>query len=153
APRTGKHVAVVGSGPAGIGAAERLARLGHHVVMFEAWPEPGGVLLYGIPDFKQNKPAVARKFEDLDALGVELRTGTRVGDDLEWTALRDEFDAVFLGFGASEGATLGIPNEDAEGVYSATPFLVRANLEPEQLSEEHRHPLPPVRRVVVIGGG
>ncbi|MPZ98172.1 MAG: NAD(P)-binding protein [Dehalococcoidia bacterium] len=153
APSTGKRVAVVGSGPAGIGAAERLARLGHGVVMFEAWPEPGGVLLYGIPDFKQNKPAVARKFDDLRYLGVELRTSVRIGEDLEWTALRDEFDAVFLGFGASEGATLGIPNEDAAGVYSATPFLVRANLEPAQLAEQYRHPLPPMRRVVVVGGG
>ncbi len=150
---SGKRVAIVGSGPAGIGCAERLARAGHAVVIFEAWPEPGGVLLYGIPDFKLNKPAVARKFDELRRLGVEVRTNTRIGTDLPFEQLRSEFDAVFLGYGASEGSRLGIPGEDAPGVYQATEFLVRANLEPEQLPEEMRAPLPTFESVVVIGGG
>ncbi|MDA0364578.1 MAG: NAD(P)-dependent oxidoreductase [Chloroflexi bacterium] len=153
APSTGKRVAVVGTGPAGIAAAERLAHAGHAVVMFEAWPEPGGVLLYGIPTFKQNKPAITRKFEELAALGVEVRCGVEVGRDLTWEALHAEYDAVFLGFGAPVGAALGIPNEDAPGVHLATPFLVRANLEPALLGDGYAEPLPIVRRVVVVGGG
>ena len=150
---TGRRVAVVGSGPAGIGCAERLARAGHAVTIIEAWPEPGGVLLYGIPDFKLNKPAVARTFEHLRALGIEVRCGVRVGVDLPFEQLRAEFDAIFLGYGAAEGARLGIPGEDAPGVLEATEFLVRANLEAEQLTPELREPLPAFQNVVVIGGG
>ena len=153
AASTGKRVAVVGSGPAGIAAAERLAKAGHAIVMFEAWPEPGGVLLYGIPTFKQNKPAVTRKFDELAALGVELRCGVEVGRDVSFEELRSGFDAVFLGFGAPVGAALGIPNEGAPGMHLATPFLVRANLEPARLGAAYAEPLPPVRRVAVIGGG
>jgi glutamate synthase (NADPH/NADH) small chain len=150
---TGKRVAIVGSGPAGIGCAERLARAGHAVTIFEAWPEPGGVLLYGIPDFKLNKPAVERKFEQLRALGIEVRCSVRVGQDLPFDQLRADFDAVFLAYGASEGARLGIPGEDAEQVFPATEFLVRANLDPDQLPEDLREPLPAMSNVVVIGGG
>lgn len=152
-PPSGKRVAIVGSGPAGIGCAERLARAGHAVTIFEAWPEPGGVLLYGIPDFKLNKPAVARKFEQLKGLGVTVRAGTQVGTDVTFEELRAGFDAVFLAYGASEGSHLGIPAEDAPGVYEATEFLVRANLDLEQLPAELREPLPPFGSVVVIGGG
>ncbi|MFN8638738.1 MAG: FAD-dependent oxidoreductase [Dehalococcoidia bacterium] len=153
AAASGKRVAIVGSGPAGIGCAERLARAGHAVTIFEAWPEPGGVLLYGIPDFKLNKPSVERKFAQLKALGVEVRTGVRVGVDVAFEQLRSEYDAVFLAYGASDGSHLGIPGEDALGVYEATEFLVRANLDPEQLPEDLRAPLPAFRSVVVIGGG
>jgi glutamate synthase (NADPH/NADH) small chain len=153
APATGKRVAVVGSGPAGIGAAERLALAGHHVVIYEAWPEPGGVLLYGIPTFKQNKPAVARKFDDLRALGVEVRCGVDVGRDVSWEQLESEHDAIFLGFGAPVGSHLGIPHEDAPGVHLATPFLVRANLSPGELTADLREPLTDIGNVVVVGGG
>jgi len=150
---TGRRVAVIGTGPAGIAVAERLARLGHAVVMYEAWPEPGGVLRYGIPDFKQNKPAVDRKFADLRALGIEVVTGMRVGVQLSWSTVRAGVDAVFLGVGASEGSRLGIAGEDAEGVITATEFLVRANLPPEHLTESLRAPLGSPQRVVVVGGG
>ena len=152
-PSTGRRVAVVGSGPAGIAVAERLARAGHAVVMYEAWPEPGGVLRYGIPDFKQNKPAVDRKFDDLRALGIEVVTGMRVGAQISWATVRAGVDAVFLGIGASEGARLGIDGEDAPGVITATEFLVRANLPPEHLPETLRIPLGAPQRVVVVGGG
>src|SRR2546423_665399 len=100
---------------------------GHPVVIYEAWPEPGGVLLYGIPTFKQNKAAITRKFDELRALGVEIRCGVEVGRDISWEQLQAEHDALFLGFGAPVGARLGIADEDAPGVYQATPFLVRAN--------------------------
>jgi glutamate synthase (NADPH/NADH) small chain len=153
APPTGRSVAIVGSGPAGIGAAERLARLGHAVTIYEAWPEPGGVLRYGIPNFKLNKPSIERKFEELAALGVEVRCSVRVGDDLSWDDLRASADAVFVAIGASEGARLGIPGEDAEGVITATEFLVRSNLPPEELPESLRTPLGAPQRVVVVGGG
>lgn len=150
---TGHRVAVIGSGPAGIAVAERLARRGHAVVMYEAWPEPGGVLRYGIPDFKQNKAAVDRKFKDLRALGIEVITGMRVGTQISWATVRAGVDAVFLGIGASEGSRLGIPGEDGPGVITATDFLVRANLVPEQLPESLRVPLGSPQRVVVVGGG
>lgn len=153
APPTGRRVAVVGSGPAGIGVAERLARLGHGVTIYEAWPEPGGVLRYGIPSFKLNKPSIDRKFEELAALGVAVRCNTRVGEDIAWEDLRASVDAVFVGIGASTGARLRIPGEDAKGVISATEFLVRSNLPPEDLPEELRGPLGRPERVVVIGGG
>ncbi|MFN8584015.1 MAG: NAD(P)-dependent oxidoreductase [Dehalococcoidia bacterium] len=153
ASASGFSVAVVGTGPAGIGCAERLARAGHRVVMYEAWPRPGGLLLYGIPNFKLNKPAVARKFDDLSHLGVEMVTGTRIGEALSLDELANEFDAVFLAFGAPESAHLGIPNEEAPGVHEATEFLVRANLPREALPEQMREPLPELRQVVVIGGG
>ena len=153
APSTGKRVAIVGSGPAGIAVAERLAKLGHGIVVFEAWPCFGGVLRYGIPTFKLNKPAVERKLRDLEALGVEVRTSTRVGEDVDWDALTAEFDAIFVGIGAQTGTRLGIPGEDAPQVLTATNFLVRTNLEAEDLPETMRAPLGNPRRVVVVGGG
>ena len=152
-PPTGKRVSVIGSGPAGIGCAERLARAGHAVTIHEAWPEPGGVLLYGIPTFKQNKAAIERKFEQLAALGIELVTGERVGDDVPLEAIREQADAVFLAYGASRGSQLRIPHEDAPGVFAATDFLVRLNLAGDELPEAMREPLPALSRVVVVGGG
>ncbi|MGE3960261.1 MAG: NAD(P)-dependent oxidoreductase [Dehalococcoidia bacterium] len=153
APSSGRSVAVVGSGPAGIGVAERLARRGHRVTIYEAWPEPGGVLRYGIPSFKLNKPSVERKFDELEALGVEVRCNVRIGVDLGWEELRASADAVFVGIGASEGARLGIAGEDATGVITATEFLVRSNLPPEELPASLRAPLGSPKRVVVVGGG
>lgn len=153
-PAPGERSAgIVGSGPAGIACAEQVARAGHRAVIYEAWPEPGGVLLYGIPTFKQNKAAVARKFRQLAELGVEVVTGVRVGKDLPLDRLRQDHDAVFLAFGASVGSTLGIEHEEAPGVFTATEFLVRANQEPGQLPEEMRDALPAMRRVIVVGGG
>jgi glutamate synthase (NADPH/NADH) small chain len=150
---SGFSVAVVGAGPAGIGCAERLAKAGHKVVMYDAWPKPGGLLLYGIPNFKLNKRSVTRKFDDLSHLGVEIVTRTRVGEDLSLEQLTGEFDAVFLSFGAPTDSHLGIPHEDAPGVYEATEFLVRANRPLEDLPESMQAPLPAFERVVVVGGG
>ncbi len=153
AASTGKTVAIVGSGPAGIGAAERLARDGHAVTIFEAWPKPGGLLRYGIPNFKQNKPAVDRKFVELEAMGVRCVTDTFVGRDLPMADIERDFDAVFLAFGALQDSRLGIANEDAPGVFRATEWLVRGNLAPEELPEAMRTPLPNAQNVVVVGGG
>ena len=153
APPTGKRVAVIGAGPAGIGVAERLARGGHGVTIYDAWPVPGALLHYGIPNFKQNKATVARKFDELRALGVELVMSTRVGQDVPFEQLERDYDAVFVGAGAVSGSRLGLEHEAAPGVYQATEFLVRGNLPPEDLPEALRTPLPPLRRAVVIGGG
>ncbi|MDA0269431.1 MAG: NAD(P)-dependent oxidoreductase [Chloroflexi bacterium] len=150
---TRKRVAIIGSGPAGIAVAERLAKRGHSIVIYEAWPKPGGILRYGIPSFKQNKAAVDRTFEDLAALGVEVRCGVHVGRDISWEDLRSASDAVFVGIGATEGSRLGIPGEDAPGVIAATEFLVRSNLPSEDLPAQMQAPLGRPRKVVVIGGG
>jgi len=152
-PPSGRTVAVVGAGPAGIAVAERLAKCGHAVTIYDAWPEPGGVLRYGIPNFKLNKPSVDRKFDELRSLGVAVRCGVRIGEDMSWDDLREGVDAVFVGIGASEGARLRIAGEDAEGVITATEFLVRANLPADELPEALRHPLGAPERVVVVGGG
>jgi glutamate synthase (NADPH/NADH) small chain len=153
AAATGKSVAIVGAGPAGIGAAERLALAGHRVVIYDAWPRAGGLLRYGIPSFKLNKGAVTRKFDDLAALGVEFVPDTYVGRDIALDRIASEFDAVFLAFGAPQDARLGIPNEDAPGVHRATEFLVRGNVAKGELPESLREPLPTARNVVVVGGG
>ena len=150
---TDKSVAIIGAGPAGIGAAERLARHGHRVVIYDAWPVAGGLLHYGIPNFKQNKTTIAAKFEELAALGVELVLDARIGEDVPFEDLERDFDAVFVAAGAIDGVRLGIEHEDAPGVYSASEFLVRSNLPPEDLPESLREPLPALRRVVVVGGG
>ncbi len=153
AAATGRSVGIVGAGPAGIGAAERLALAGHAVTIYDAWPLPGGLLRYGIPNFKLNKPAVDWKFDDLAALGVEVVADTLVGSDLSFDAVTAKHNAIFLAFGAPQDASLGIPNEDAPGVFRASSFLVRGNLPPEELPKTMREPLPHAKNVVVVGGG
>lgn len=154
APPTGKRVAVIGSGPAGLAVAEELTKRGHGVKVFELWPLPGGVLRYGIPDFKMDKRHVDAQVEHLRAMGVQFTFNTRVGYDITIDALFAQgYDAVFLGFGAGQSNKLGVPGEDLPGIYLATDFLVRANLSPEELPPHMREPIDPGRRVVVIGGG
>ncbi|MBI2913780.1 MAG: NADPH-dependent glutamate synthase [Chloroflexi bacterium] len=153
-PPSGRRVAVVGSGPAGLAVAEELARRGHGVKVFEAWPRPGGVLRYGIPDFKMDKRHVDDQVEYLHAMGVQFVYNVRVGYDITIDALFTQgFDAVFLGQGAGEGNRLGVPGEELGGVYMATDFLVRVNLSPEELPPHMREPIEVGRRIVVIGGG
>jgi glutamate synthase (NADPH/NADH) small chain len=151
---TGKRVAVVGSGPAGLAVAEELARRGHAVKLFEAWPKPGGVLRYGIPSFKMDKRHVDQQVEYLRKLGVEFAFNVRVGHDItidELLALG--FHAVFLGHGAGRGSHLNAPGDDLDGIHMATEFLVRMNLPPQELPGHLRRPIDVGRRVVVIGGG
>ena len=153
-PSTGKRVAVIGSGPAGLAAAEALAQRGHGVKVFEAWPEPGGVLHYGIPNFKMNKRHVDDQVDYLHQLGVQFVCNVRVGDDISIDEMFTQgFHAVFLGHGAGQGSRLGVPGEDLAGAYMATNFLVRVNLAPEELPPQLREPIEVGRRVVVIGGG
>ncbi len=151
--KTGYRVAVVGSGPAGITVAEDLVRLGHEVTVFEAWPEAGGVLVYGIPSFKLEKHVVAYKIQDLQEAGVEFVTDTRIGEELSIDDLLAVYDAVFLGTGAGVEATMDIPGEDLPGVYRSTDFLIRANVPLEMLPPERRQRPQIGRHVAVIGGG
>jgi glutamate synthase (NADPH/NADH) small chain len=151
---TGFKVAVIGSGPAGLAVAEQLADKGHSVTVYEYWPEPGGVLVYGIPNFKMRKNIVDEYIAHLEAMGVRFICNTYVGRDITIDELFQQgFHAVFIGTGAGVGNEMGIEGEDLEGVYSATEFLVRGNLAPEMLPERLRTPLPKLNDVVVIGGG
>ncbi|MEX2246448.1 MAG: NADPH-dependent glutamate synthase [Dehalococcoidia bacterium] len=152
--RSGFRVAIVGAGPAGLAVAEELAKEGHDCVMYDAWPEPGGVLLYGIPNFKLSKRVLQDKLRYLELLGVTFVGNTWVGKDITVDQLFAQgFHAVFAGTGAGVGGSLAIPNEELTGILTATEFLVRGNLEPHQLPEHMRVPLTLGRDVVVIGGG
>jgi glutamate synthase (NADPH/NADH) small chain len=151
---TGRHIAVVGAGPAGLAVAEQLADKGHGVTVYEYWPEPGGVLVYGIPNFKMRKEIVDQYIAHLEAMGVRFICNTYVGKDVTIdTMLQGEFDAVFVGTGASLGNEMELEGEHLKGVHKATDFLVRGNLAPEQLPVHLREPLPPPHNVVVVGGG
>jgi glutamate synthase (NADPH/NADH) small chain len=151
---TGKNVAVIGAGPAGLAVAELVALKGHGATVFEFWPEPGGVLVYGIPNFKMRKEIVDEYLAYLEKLGVKFRCNTYVGRDITIDdMLAGEFDAVFVGTGAGVGNKMGIEGEELEGVHQATDYLVRGNLAGDQLPEHLRAPLPPPKNVVVIGGG
>ena len=153
-PPTGRRVAVVGAGPAGLAVAEELAKKGHQITLYDAWSEPGGVLLYGIPNFKMRKEVLDDKLDYLWQLGIKFIGNTYIGRDVTIDDLFEQgFHAVFLGHGASQGNELDVPGIDLPGVIMATEFLVRGNLQPEQLPESLREPLQAGERVLVIGGG
>lgn len=151
--KTGKRVAVVGSGPAGITVAEDLVKHGHEVTVYEAWPVAGGVLVYGIPNFKLDKGVVSDKIRDLEEAGVGFVTNTRIGVDVSLDELQTQYDAVFLGTGAGVEARMNIPGENLKGIYTATDFLVRANVPQAMLPPEKRQKPEIGRRVAVVGGG
>ncbi len=147
-------VAVVGSGPASLTAAAELNRLGYQVTIFEALHTPGGVLAYGIPEFRLPKDILAHEFQQLERQGVELRTNVLIGSTLTVDDLFAQgFQAVFLGTGAGLPNLLGIPGEDLNGVYTANEFLTRVNLMRAYLYPQVDTPLYLGKRVVVIGGG
>ncbi|MFH1087113.1 MAG: NADPH-dependent glutamate synthase, partial [Chloroflexota bacterium] len=151
---SGKRVAVVGSGPAGLTCAADLVKLGHRVTIFEALHVAGGVLMYGIPEFRLPKGIVQAEVDYVISLGVDMKLNSVVGklhtvDEL----LGDGFDAVFLGTGAGAPMFLNIPGENLNGVYSANEFLTRVNLMKAYLFPEYRTPVNIGKVVVVIGGG
>ncbi|MCS7260638.1 MAG: NADPH-dependent glutamate synthase [Anaerolineae bacterium] len=152
-PPTGKKVAVVGSGPAGITVAADLAKMGHEVTIFEALHEPGGVLIYGIPEFRLPKEIVRREVDYVRRLGVKIVTDFVVGRTATLEELLQEFDAVFLGTGAGLPWFLNIPGENLNGVYSANEYLTRVNLMKAYLFPDYDTPVAHGRRVVTIGGG
>ncbi len=128
AEKSGFRVAVIGSGPGGLTAAGELARAGHAVHVFEALHDTGGVLRYGIPEFRLPKRIVDQEVENLRALGVEIECDVIVGRTLTLSQIRDEFDAVFVANGAGLPMFLNVPGENLKGVYSANEYLTRANL-------------------------
>jgi len=151
---SGKSVAVIGAGPAGLTVAADLAKLGHRVVVFEALHVAGGVLVYGIPEFRLPKDIVQAEVEYVKSLGVELALNCVVGKTLSIDELlHDGFQAVFLGTGAGFPMFLNIPGENLSGIYSANEFLTRVNLMKAYLFPDHLTPVNVGERVVVIGGG
>ncbi|TAJ43809.1 NADPH-dependent glutamate synthase [Methanofollis fontis] len=152
APPSGKRVAVVGSGPAGLTAAAELARLGHTVTVFESLHEAGGVLTYGIPNFRLPKDIVRAEIEQVKALGVEIRLNHLVGRSVSTDELLS-YDAVFLGTGAGLPYFMDIEGENLNGVYSANEFLTRVNLMHADCFPEFDTPVKRGCRVVVVGGG
>ena len=153
AEKKGKKVAVIGSGPAGLTCAGELAKSGYDVTVFEALHEPGGVLVYGIPEFRlPKKEVVAKEIDNVKALGVKIETNTIVGKSVKIDELLEEYDAVFIGSGAGLPRFMGIPGENANGVYSANEYLTRNNLM-KAFDSEYDTPVNPGKKVVVVGGG
>jgi glutamate synthase (NADPH/NADH) small chain len=151
---SGKKVAVVGSGPAGLTAAADLAKMGHKVTMFESLHVAGGVLMYGIPEFRLPKAIVQGEVEYVKSLGVEIKLNSVIGkintvDEL----MKEEYDAVFLGSGAGLPMFLHCPGENMNGIYSANEFLTRTNLMKAYLFPEYDTPIKKGKRVAVVGGG
>ena len=150
--RTGRRVAVVGSGPAGLATAQQLARAGHDVVVFERADRPGGLLRYGIPEFKMEKQHLDRRLAQLEAEGVEFRCDVNVGVDITGEQLREQFDAVVLAGGATAARDLTIPGREYVGIHQAMEFLPLANRVQE--GDLDRSPIHAEgKRVVIIGGG
>lgn len=153
APPTGKKVAIVGSGPAGLTCAYDLAKLGHRVAVFEAFHEAGGVLFYGIPEFRLPKAIVKKEIETLGKMGVEIVVNAVVGKLLTLDEIMDDYDACFIGTGAGLPRFMGIEGENLNGVYSANEFLTRVNLMKAFSFPDVDTPVKRGERVAVVGGG
>ena len=149
---TGKTVAVVGSGPAGLAAAQQLTRAGHTVAVFERDDRIGGLLRYGIPDFKMEKRHLEARLRQMQDEGTRFRAGVTIGTDISWSDLRSRYDAVVIATGSTIPRDLAIPGRDLDGVHFAMEYLVESNKAvagdqvPHQISAEGKH-------VIVIGGG
>jgi len=149
---TGKRVAIIGAGPAGLGCADILVRGGVTPVVFDKHEEIGGLLTFGIPEFKLEKEVVKRRREVLEGMGVEFVLNTTIGEDIQFQALLDEYDAVFLGMGTYTYMKGGFPGEDKQGVYEALPYLVANNKQLLNLNPADYVDLKG-QKVVVLGGG
>ena len=152
--KNGHRVAVIGSGPAGLACASDLAKKGYSVTVFEALHMPGGVLVYGIPEFRLPKAIVQKEISGLEKLGVDIQTNTVIGKTISIDELMDEdgYEAVFIGTGAGLPKFMGIPGENLIGVYSANEFLTRINLM-KAYRDDSDTPIYHAKRVAVVGGG
>ena len=153
---TGKKVAIIGAGPAGLGCADILVQMGHEVTIFESKPAPGGLLVYGIPNFKLPKDVWFEKWGEFERAGVKFVPNTYIGKDKNIDDLfeKDKFDAVFIGVGSEIDAKMeDTPGTDLPGMYEATDFLIRGNVDPTMLPSDMLEPLEIGKRVAVIGGG
>jgi len=150
--KKGKRVAIIGSGPSSLTCAGDLAKMGYDVTVFEALHIAGGVLVYGIPEFRLPKAIVAREVEGLKASGVEFKTNVVVGKSISIDDIFTKYDAVFIGSGAGLPRFMGIEGENLKGVYSANEFLTRINLM-KAYKEDSRTPVYHGKRVAVVGGG
>jgi len=150
---TGKKVAVVGAGPAGLTVAGELAGKGHDVTVFDALHRPGGVLLYGIPEFRLPNEIVDKEVATLRRMGVKFVLNTLIGRSMTLAELRSEYDAVFMGTGAGLPGMLGVPGEDFKGIYTANEFLTRINLMRADQFPESGTPVTVGRHVVIVGCG
>lgn len=153
--KNGKKVAVIGSGPAGLTCAGDLAKMGYDVTIFEALHEPGGVLIYGIPEFRLPKETVVKtEIENVKKLGVKLETDVIIGKSVTIDELMDEegFEAIFIGSGAGLPKFMGIPGENANGVFSANEYLTRSNLM-KAFRDDYDTPIVAGKKVAVVGGG
>jgi len=148
---TGKKVAIIGAGPAGLGCADILVRNGVTPVVFDRHPEIGGLLTFGIPGFKLEKEVVQKRRAVMEEMGVEFRLNTEIGKDVEFQSLIDDYDAVFLGMGTYKYMKGGFPGEDMDGVYEALPFLI-SNTNKEMGFADSRIDMAG-KKVVVLGGG
>jgi glutamate synthase (NADPH) small chain len=152
--RTGKRVAIVGSGPAGLAAAQQLNRAGHNVVVFEKADRIGGLLRYGIPDFKLEKNALDRRLDQLQKEGIEFQTGAFVGTDVPLSALRRKFDAFLLAGGAEQPRDLRVPGRELRGIHFAMDFLRQQNRRCAGDRMDSREEISATgRRVAILGGG
>jgi glutamate synthase (NADPH/NADH) small chain len=150
---TGKRVAVIGSGPAGLAAAQQLARVGHEVHVFERQAKPGGLLRYGIPDFKMEKYHIDRRVKQMEAEGVTFHCGVNIGVTKTFASLHNEFDAVLFAGGAEDPRNPNLPGQELTGVHYAMPYLTQSNqrVNSEEVTDEPI--LAAGKHVVVIGGG
>jgi glutamate synthase (NADPH/NADH) small chain len=151
---THKRVAVVGAGPAGLGCADVLVRNGVEPIVFDQYPQIGGLLTFGIPAFKLEKQVVAERRRIMEDMGVKFRLNTRIGTNLEFSSLLEDFDAVFLGMGTYTPMKGGFPGEELAGVHDALPYLI-GNINEVMRWKQGAHPFVDLkdRRVVVLGGG
>ncbi|MHB8828906.1 MAG: FAD-dependent oxidoreductase [Syntrophales bacterium] len=147
APKTGKKVAIIGAGPAGVSCANYLLQMGHQATIFERHPEPGGMAAMGIPDYRLPRNILHREVELVQELGADIRYNVQVGKDISFSSLREDYDAVFIGVGAQGSMPMGVEGEDQnyEGYISGVKYLLDINL--------GRDPYPAGKKVVVVGGG
>lgn len=151
--QTGKTVAIVGSGPAGLAAAQQLARQGHRVTVYEKADRIGGLLRYGIPDFKMEKWVIDRRLEQMKAEGVEFKTGVHVGVDIDGETLRRQYDAVCLTLGAEQARELPVPGRELKGIHPAMEYLTQQNKRNAGDTIADETITAKGKRVVIIGGG